>query len=261
MPAGTENLVARHFGLRRDPHSLARTIAAGRSVPVDVAQAAGRRFVLMAGFGFDADVVTRHHRGRVSGSGRIRPTSRMAYVQHILRSSFSYRFPTISVRIADPGAEEVLRGTTVFIFNLPRYALGLPFVPLAREDDGWLDLVIFRHPGPFRALYYLWKVVCGIHFDDPSVFHRRVRKAVVTAHEAIPVQLDGDPGGYVLPRPAALPADRAVDGHAPANGNGTQGIGSAEWTVEVLPLALSMLVPARHADRAARAPLAIDGRS
>ncbi len=37
MPAGTENLVARHFGLRRDPHALARTIAAGRAV------AGGRR--------------------------------------------------------------------------------------------------------------------------------------------------------------------------------------------------------------------------
>ncbi len=165
----------------------------------------------MAGFGFDADVVTRHHRGRVTGSGRIRPTSRMAYVEHILRSSFSYGFPTISVRILDPGAEEVLRGTTVFIFNLPRYALGLPFVPVAREDDGWLDLVIFRHPGPFRALYYLMKVVCGIHLHDPSVYHRRVRKAIVTAHEVIPVQLDGDPGGYVLPHAAASPADGLVE--------------------------------------------------
>ena len=61
LPAGTENLVARHFGLRRDPRSLAGTIAAGRSVPVDVGQAAGRRFLLMAGFGFDAEIVSRHH--------------------------------------------------------------------------------------------------------------------------------------------------------------------------------------------------------
>jgi diacylglycerol kinase family enzyme len=263
MPAGTENLVAHHFGLRRDPHGLARTIAAGKSVPVDIAQADGRRFLLMAGFGFDADVVTRHHRGRVGGSGRIRPTNRMAYVQHILRSSVSYRFPTISVRIVDPGAEEVLRGTTVFIFNLPRYALGLPFVPVAREDDGWLDLVVFRHPGPFRALYYLWKVVCGIHLHDPSVFHRRVRKAVVTAHEPIPVQLDGDPGGYVLPRPSAIPADGLLGGHPASGGNGTIAAGPSahrgEWTVEVLPSALSMLVPARRGDRTVRAPLAVDG--
>ena len=260
MPAGTENLVARHFGLRRDPRGLARTIAAGKSVPVDVAQAMGRRFLLMAGFGFDADVVTRHHRGRVSGSGRIRPTSRMAYVEHILRSSFTYRFPTISVQIADPGAEEVLRGTTVFIFNLPRYALGLPFVPVAREDDGWLDLVIFRHPGPFRALYYLCKVFCGVHLDDPSVYHRRVRKAVVTAHEAIPVQLDGDPGGYLLPRAAAFPAVVAAEGPRSGLGNGTipadHPAHAAEWTVEILPSALSMMVPARRGDRTARAPLA-----
>src|SRR5262249_2926667 len=74
LRAGTENLVARHFGLRRDPKSLVRTIVADRPVRVDVGEAAGRRFLLMAGFGFDADVVTRHHRGRVSRSGRIRPT-------------------------------------------------------------------------------------------------------------------------------------------------------------------------------------------
>src|SRR5262249_12393446 len=161
--------IARHFGLRRDPRTLAETIAVPRSTAVDVGQAAGRRFLLMAGFGFDADVVTRHHRTRLSRSGRVRPTHRMAYVEPILRSSFSYRFPTITVRVLDPGAEELIRGTTVLVFNLPRYALGLPFAPVAREDDGWLDLVVFRDPGPFQALWYLWKVFCGVHLDDPSV--------------------------------------------------------------------------------------------
>lgn len=249
MPAGTENLVARHFGLRRDPRAVARAITAGRAVSVDVAQADGRRFLLMAGFGFDADVVTRHHRGRVTRSGRIRPTNRMAYVQHVLRASISYPFPTISVRITDPGAEEVLKGTTVFIFNLPRYALGLPFVPVAREDDGWLDLIVFRHPGPFRAFYYLCKVFCGIHLRDPSVYHRRVRRAVVTAQETIPVQLDGDPGGYLLA------------GSDSRRGDGPVRDGRAEWTVEILPSALSVLVPAAHSSRAARAPLASEGTS
>jgi len=54
LPAGTENLVARHFGLGRDPRTLASTIAKGEPIPVDVGLAAGRRFLLMAGFGFDA---------------------------------------------------------------------------------------------------------------------------------------------------------------------------------------------------------------
>ncbi len=248
LPAGTENLVARHFGLRRDPQSLAGTIANGRPIPVDVGQAEGRRFLLMAGFGFDAEIVSRHHRSRVSRSGGVRPTHRIAYVEPILRSSLTYRFPAISVRIDDPGAEEVLRGTTVFVFNLPRYALGLPFVPVTREDDGWLDLIIFRKPGPFQAFYYLCKVVCGIHLNDPSVFHRRVRKVVVTADEPIPVQLDGDPGGYLLPRSK----DRPDNGHS--NGPGTSPhlddppapVHPAEWNIEILPSALRILAHARH---------------
>lgn len=262
MPAGTENLVARHFGLRRDPHGLARAITAGRTVPVDVAQAASRRFLLMAGFGFDADVVTRHHRGRISHTGLVRPTSRMAYVLPVLRASFSYRFPTISVRILDAGAEEILRGTSVFIFNLPRYALGLPFVPVARDDDGWLDLVVFRHPGPFRAFYYLCKVFCGVHLNDPSVYHRRVRKVAVTSREVIPVQLDGDPGGYLIPDHQASPADGAHpadDGGAAAPTPMTR---LAEWTVEILPSGMRMLVPARRGgDRMARHSLVNDGHT
>ena len=136
--------------------------------------------------------------------------------------------------------------------------LGLPFVPVAREDDGWLDLVIFRHPGPFQAFTTSGRSFCGIHLHDPSVFHRRVRKAIVTAHAAIPVQLDGDPGGYVLPHAAASPADGL--GRTPAgSGNGPILADPAEWTIEILPSALSMLVPARRGGRPARAPLATDG--
>jgi diacylglycerol kinase family enzyme len=127
----------------------------------------------------------------------------------------------LTVQIADAGCEETLTGTSVFLFNLPRYALGLPFAPSARGDDGFLDLVVFRNAGPFQALYYLWLVVRGIHLQAPDVFHRRVRKVVVSAIEPVPVQLDGDPGGYV------------------AAGDGPDGA----WTIEVLPRALDVLVP------------------
>ncbi len=261
LPAGTENLVARHFGLRRDPRLLAGTISSGRSIPVDVGLAAGRRFLLMAGFGFDAEIVSRHHRGRVSQSGSVRPTNRMAYVKPILGTSFSYHFPTISVRIEDPGAHETLQGTTVFVFNLPRYALGLPFVPFTREDDGWLDLIVFREPGPFQALYYLWKVVCGIHLNDPSVFHRRVRKVMVSAEEPIPIQIDGDPGGYLLPQGADHPGvgRRNKRGVGVAHANGRSGQGHpAECMIEILPSAVRVLTPAGFGGGSIRTPLASD---
>ncbi|MFI5458822.1 MAG: diacylglycerol/lipid kinase family protein [Isosphaerales bacterium] len=263
LPAGTENLVAQHFSLGRDPKVLAGLIAAGRPVRVDLGRAAERRFLLMVGFGFDADIVTRHHQARVSRLGLIRPTSRLAYVRPILQSSLSYRFPRISVRIADPGTQEVMTGTTVFIFNMPRYALGLPFAPTAREDDGWLDLVVFRDPGPLQALYYLWKVFRGTHLDQPGVFHRRVKKLVVTADEPIPVQIDGDPGGYVLPADLA-PRESPIDAAGESQPGDSGGIGhaadsAAGWTVEVLPAALDVIAPTDCRTRPTRVPLASEG--
>ena len=41
LPAGTENLVAQHFGLGRDPEALADTIASGQPVRVDVGLVGG----------------------------------------------------------------------------------------------------------------------------------------------------------------------------------------------------------------------------
>jgi diacylglycerol kinase family enzyme len=236
LPAGTENLCARHFGLKRNPRWLAHAIATGRTSAVDLGRANGRKFILMTGFGFDGDVVTRHHDMRTSRAGAVRTTHRAAYVEPILRSSFTYRFPELNARIEDPGAEETLVGTTVFVFNLPRYALGLPFAPDARQDDGLLDLVVFRDPGPLRALFYLWKVVLGTHLVHPGVYHRRVRRVSLTASGVVPVQIDGDPAGYVLPASAAA-------GHAPIPPPGGRAAATTRdrWTIEVVPAAVRVL--------------------
>ena len=232
MPAGTENLFARHFGFGRDPGRAASRIVGGHPEPLDLGLINGRRFALMAGFGFDADVVSRHHASRVGRSGQLKTTHRAAYVEPVLRSSFGYRFPALTMTAEGvDGAEETLVGTTAFVFNLPRYALGLPFAPSAMGDDGWLDLVVFRDPGPFRALHYLWLVVRGLHLDRPGIAHRRVRRVSIRAEGAVPVQLDGDPGGVIGP-------------------------GEAPWSVEVLPRAVTVVVPSPRpkAGRPAVAP-------
>lgn len=225
LPAGTENLFAGHFRVRSSPEAVAETIAGGRVLNMDLGLAAGRRFSLMAGIGFDAEVVTRHHEARVGKHGRMRPTHRAAYVEPVLRASFGYKFPTLRIT-ADDGEEMV--GTTAFVFNLPRYALGLPFAPSAREDDGLLDLVVFRDAGPFRALHYLWMVFRGLHLKQDGVTHKKVARATIESTEPVPVQLDGDPGGTV-----------AIEG------------GAGPWTVEVLPAALSVMVPERYEQAAA----------
>ncbi len=220
LPAGTENLFAQHFGVGKSPSRVAETVAAGRVAAIDLGVAAGRRFALMAGIGFDADVVTRHHLARVGQTGRMRRTHRAAYVEPVLRASLGYRFPALTVSAEGPSGVESLVGATAFVFNLPRYALGLPFAPQALQDDGLLDLLVFHKPGPLNCLRYLWLVARGRHLDRPGVEHRRVRRVSVACSGVVPVQLDGDPGGLIVPQADGSP-----------------------WSVEVLPRALDVLMP------------------
>jgi diacylglycerol kinase family enzyme len=219
LPAGTENLFARHFGIRPQADQVVRTIASGLRTRLDLGRIANQRFALMAGIGFDADVVTRHHLTRIGKTGQPRTTSRVAYVEPVLRSSLNYRFPTLTVHIEDETSAETLSGSMVFLFNLPDYALGLPIAPSACARDGMLDLVVFRNPGPFQALRYLWLVFRGLHLDRPGVELRRVRHIRVEVSEPVPVQIDGDPAGLILP------------GQSPA------------WIADILPGAIEVLVP------------------
>ena len=197
---------------------------------MDLGLADGRRFALMAGLGFDADVVGRHHAARLGRTGVLKPTHRVAYVEPVLRSSWEYRFPPLTLEAEGrDGQVETLVGTTAFVFNLPRYALGLPFAPDATADDGWLDLVLFRDPGPLPGT-----PLClaggdgGFISTGPGIVHRRVRRIAVQAEATVPVQLDGDPGGEVNP-----------DSGRP-------------WVVEVLPRAVEVLVAHAGVEATAR---------
>jgi diacylglycerol kinase family enzyme len=64
LPLGNENLVARCFRLGRSAARLAEAIASASVCSLDLGRANGRFFSLMAGIGFDAQVIHDVHRTR-----------------------------------------------------------------------------------------------------------------------------------------------------------------------------------------------------
>jgi diacylglycerol kinase family enzyme len=201
LPLGNENLVARHCGMKRSGAGVAAAVAAGCVHALDLARANGRLFCLMASVGIDADVVHRVHRRR---RGHI---NRLAYVVPLIQALTAYRFPLVEAEIADTG--ERLRGATVFLFNLPEYALGLPIAIDGKADDGLLDLCVFDQPGVIALARYLTAVATNRHRELPDFQHRKVRRVLLTAQSGAPLQTDGDPAGE-LPiaievAPRALP--------------------------------------------------------
>ncbi len=191
FPLGTENLLAKYLSHTADPARMAQVIASGNTVTMDAAKANGRIFLIMAGCGFDADVVTRLHADR---SSHIRHWS---YAKPIFESIAQYSYPKIDIWVDDMPAP--VEGRWAFVFNVPRYAMNLPIVPDADPMDGVLDLCKFKKGNLFFGLYYFASILTGLHRRSKEARVVRFRKLRMESVEGeVPYQLDGDPGG-VLP--------------------------------------------------------------
>lgn len=195
LPLGTENLLARYLELTADPVQLSNVVADGLTVRFDAGRAGNRLFTLMAGCGFDAEVVRRLHQER---QGHIH---HLSYAKPILDAIREYDYPELRVYYAPAdapdGAEltEEITARWVFVINLPLYAGGLSFSPQALGTDGLLDVCTFKEGSLWHGLMYLGGVMLGQHEGMQDFFRIQTRRLRVEAAGPAPFQLDGDPGG------------------------------------------------------------------
>lgn len=224
VPLGTENLLAKHFGLSAEIGPVVELIRSGRVVRIDAGQANGRLFLVMLSCGFDAAVVARMHLER---RGHI---SRWSWAKPIWRTLMSYRYPTISVRcdswrgmsdthlisegvssqnfntapIPPPTADN-FTAKWVFVFNVPRYAAGLPIAEHAIDDDGLLDVCTFRGGSIWRGLAYLWAIFTRSHKKLSDCRIGKCEALDLESRHEVPYQVDGDYGGMLPVRIEVIP--------------------------------------------------------
>ena len=204
LPLGTENLLSKYLELTADPWQSARVIAEGVAVQLDAGEANGKLFTLMAGCGFDADVVRRLHGAR---KGNIH---HLSYAQPILDAIRKYEYPELrvycaSVDAADGELTEQITARWVFVVNLPRYAGGLSFAKDASGSDGLLDVCTFKEGSLWYGLVYLGGMLLGQHEGMQDFQHVRTRRLRIEAAGPAPYQLDGDPGGELPVEIRVLP--------------------------------------------------------
>jgi YegS/Rv2252/BmrU family lipid kinase len=198
LPLGTENLLARHLGIRPSGVQVAELIANGSRRRLDLGQLNGRRFTLMASCGFDAAVVHRTHANR---RGNIR---KWHYVPPIWSSIRKYDHPALRIFIDDETQPRAAR--LLMAVNLPAYAMGIPFAPQATGTDGQLDLCLFQRGSTFQMVRYLGHVIAGRHQSLPDVTCLKASRVRIEADVAVPWQMDGDPAGFTPVTLEVLPA-------------------------------------------------------
>ena len=204
LSAGTANLLAKHYHLPSRPAKLAEMIDTGKVRTFDAGLARfgnmERLFLVMASCGFDAAVVNGVHSHREEryqqGHARGAHISYFSYIKPLMNSMLRYKFPAMTVECLDEpnGTFPDVRWT--FIFNINRYAWGLPLAPYAKENDGKLDHVLFRGSTPLHGVLYTALGQCfSLHRFLPTARLGQRTRYRITSEVPIPFQLDGDPVG------------------------------------------------------------------
>ncbi|UCG33221.1 MAG: NAD(+)/NADH kinase, partial [Phycisphaerales bacterium] len=173
LPAGTENLTARVMGYRADADFLSRLLFTGHARPVDLLRAGQHIFLVVAGVGFDAEVVAHLARRRR------RHVSYATYLIPFTQTWLGHRFP--SFRVFADGKEVFTGRGLAFIGNMARYALGLRILDRARWDDGRADLCVYPCSSRLALLRHAWNTARRRHLVTGRCVYGQFRHISITS--------------------------------------------------------------------------------
>jgi len=170
----------------RSRHSLRPHREAGLWTSAGANLDVERHFLNVAGLGFDAKVADRAQRKK-------HLAGKSAYMAALVQSLTDFGY--IDVRIEANGTQIATKAVFVSIANAQFLAGGFHFAPMARVDDGLLDLAIIDDislPGFLKAVP---SVMRGRHLQNPHWHHYTATRVEITATTPALVQLDGEIAG------------------------------------------------------------------
>jgi len=182
IPLGTANVLAQEIGLPACSSTIACSILAGEARPIHVGTANGRRFVMMAGAGFDAHVVAGvgPRVKRVLGKG--------AYAIESLVTMLRFAYPAYRVTIDGQGYD----AASVIVANGRFYAGRFVCAPRASLSDGRLHVCLFLRTGPWSVVRYGTALLMNRLARLPDVNVVPGSRITVEGGAGEPVQCDGD---------------------------------------------------------------------
>jgi YegS/Rv2252/BmrU family lipid kinase len=139
LPAGTGNLLARNLGLPLSLDDALAVALTGTDRRLDVGIANGRPFVVMAGVGFDAEML---------GDASEQLKKRVGWAAYILSALRHFRDRPMRIVVrADGAAAQRRRASGVIIGNCGSLPGDIPLLPGAAPDDGVLDVAFLAARG------------------------------------------------------------------------------------------------------------------
>jgi diacylglycerol kinase (ATP) len=178
---------------REDPQDAARNVdLADASDTADTPETEEHMFLVMAGLGFDAEVMAtapEDLKAQIGWGAYI-----YAGAQHLQGPQFD-----VDVSLAE-GHHEHRRVRSVICGNVGKLQGGFELLPEARYDDGRVTALLLYPRGLFGWASIARRLVTKRDFPGPKprLKHLSSRRIVVRASKPVEVQIDGDPVGSAV---------------------------------------------------------------
>jgi diacylglycerol kinase (ATP) len=183
LPAGTANQLARSLGIPADLPEAVRIGCAGSRRRLDLGKINGEHFAVMAGLGFDAEMITDADRGAKRRLGQL------AYVRAAVRHT---RGTLTRTRIKIDGADWFDgEASCVLLGNIGTISGGIRAFDDARPDDGWLEVGVTTATGPLQWARVLTRMAAGRSDRSPLIHITHARKVTIRLADPMRYELDG----------------------------------------------------------------------
>lgn len=144
IPFGSANVLAKHLLI---PFEIERAIAViieGHTQRIDVGVLGDKKFLCMAGFGFDALTI------QYADSGLKRLLGRMAYVVSALYVLLKFPLSNFEITVNHNGIQH--KGYFAIVANCPLYGGRFLLSPTCLDNDGVLDIFLLKTPSRLALL-------------------------------------------------------------------------------------------------------------
>ncbi|WP_214322716.1 diacylglycerol/lipid kinase family protein [Nonomuraea sediminis] len=187
LPAGTANLFATNLGIPIDLEESVRLGFHGRRAVLDLGRVNGEHFAVMAGAGFEAEMVADVDGGTKGRLGKLGYVA--AAVRHVGGAPVPMEVTIDGTPWFDGHASCLLLG------NVGTIAGGVEAFDDARPDDGWLEVGVSTASGPIEWARVLGRMATGRSEDSPLVRITRARRVSARFGAPLTYELDGGDRG------------------------------------------------------------------
>jgi diacylglycerol kinase (ATP) len=189
VPTGRGNDFAAVLGIPTDLEAAVRFALSGPVREIDLGRVGDRFFTGYCGVGFDSEAanVAQSAPGFLVGP--------LPYIYGVLRTLITFEPPVLKVDREGESFED--RAIFAVVCNVSRFGGGMKIAPMARVDDGALDLVVARELTRLQILRVFPKVFSGEHIHHPAVQTGRLQSARIEVDRPLIMACDGEPIGRV----------------------------------------------------------------